>query len=79
MLRDIYERRFVSSTKRKKLSDKKLEKKAFKIYNIKALWQLNRELGLNFQAHTPGSELAEHLKLATGEKINSAHLFSDVT
>lgn len=36
-LRGIYSKRFILSAKRQKLVIKKLEKKTFKIYNIKAL------------------------------------------
>ena len=57
----------------------KLEKKASKTYNIKAFWQHNHDLGLNFKANILACELAESSKLASGKEINSAHLLSDVT
>lgn len=78
-LRNIYKRRSVLSARKQKLATKKLEKKASKTYNIKALWQRNRDLYLNFKANNPVSELAESLKSVLSEKTNFAYLFSDFT
>lgn len=78
-LRGIYGGGSVSSARRQKLAAKKLEKEASKTYNIKALWQRNRDLGLNSKANTPASGLVESLESAPGEETNSAHLLSDVT
>lgn len=78
-MRDIYRRRSVLSARRQKLAIKKLEKETFKTCNIKALWQHNRDLSLNFKANTPASGLTESLISAPGEDTNSAHLFSNIT
>lgn len=56
-----------------------MEKEASKTYNIKALWQINRDLGLNSKANTPASELAESSKSTSGKEEISIHLLSDVT
>ena len=38
--------------RRQKLTTQKLEKEASNMYNIKALWQRNRNFSFNFQANT---------------------------
>ena len=78
-LRGIYGRGSVSSARRQKLAAEKLEKEASKTYNIKALWQRNRDLGLNSKANTPASELVESSKLVSGKETNLAYLFSNFT
>ena len=78
-LRGIYGTGSVSSARRQKLAAEKLEKEASKTYIIKALWQRNRDLGLNSKANTPASELAESSESALDKERNSAHLLSDVT
>lgn len=58
-LKGMYERRSILSARRQKLAAEILKKEVSKTYNIKALWQCNHDLGLNFKANTPVSELAK--------------------
>lgn len=67
------------STRKQKLVIEKLEKKAFKTYNIKALWQCNHELSSNSKANSPTSELAKSSNSTLCKKINSTNLCSNIT
>lgn len=60
------------------LAAEKLEKMAFKSYNIKAFWQYNCNPSLNFKANTFVFELVESLKLALDKEKNFAYLFFDI-
>lgn len=51
------------------MSRKGIIKQASKTYNIKELWQRNRDLGLSSKVDAP-SELVESLESAPGKEIS---------
>lgn len=75
---EIYKKNFILSAKKQKLAIEKLEKKTFKTYNIKALWQCNCKLGFNSKARIIVFDLAESSESALGKEKNSAYFLFDV-
>lgn len=76
-LRGFYGNGSRATLKRKKNVAKLLEKEASKCYNIGALWQRNRELGLIYQ-DSAQSELEKNTKSGIDEDKNVAHPLSQV-
>lgn len=60
------------------MSRKGIIKEASKTYNIKELWQRNRDLGLNSKVDAP-SELVESLESAPGKEISPSAPSSKVS
>ena len=76
-LRGFYGKGSLATLKRKKKAAKELEKEASKSYDIGALWQRNRNLGLFSQASTQ-SEQGEGSESCSGNSENRVYPLSQV-
>ena len=77
-LRGNYRKESVFTLRRRKKSAQELEKKASKTYNIAALWQRSRDLGLVSNASTP-ERLAKSSNSGIVDAPNPMHSLSQIS